>query len=87
MVCGNNDIGIATAEKMKEFRIVIWAQHGIYAVGKNMDEAFGLIETVEKAAELWLKYSHLPIVNTITDDNLKELVREFNLNCREGILK
>lgn len=87
MVCGNNDIGIATAEKMKEFRIVIWAQHGIYAVGKNMDEAFGLIETVEKAAELWLKYSHLPIVNTITDENLKELVREFNLKCREGILK
>lgn len=87
MVCGNNEIGIATAEKMKEYRIVVWAQHGIYAVGKNIDEAFGLIETVEKAAELWLKYAHLSIINKITDENLKELAKVFKINPREGILK
>lgn len=87
MVCGNNKIGIATAKKMKEFRIVIWAMHGIYGVGKDMDEAFGLIETVEKAAELWLKYSQLPVVNRISDKELKELAEVYNLKPREGILR
>ena len=29
MVCGNTEIGIVTAEKMKQYRSVIWGQHGI----------------------------------------------------------
>lgn len=33
---------------MKKFRLVVWTNHGIYGTGKTMDEAFGLIETVEK---------------------------------------
>lgn len=31
------------------------AQHGIYGAGKNLDETFGLIETAEKAAEIYMK--------------------------------
>ena len=45
-----NEIGQATAEKMKTARLVVWAQHGIYGAGKDLDETFGLIETAEKAA-------------------------------------
>lgn len=48
MLCGTNSIGEATAEKMKEFRLVVWGMHGIYGAGKTMDETFGLIETVER---------------------------------------
>ena len=83
MVCGNNKIGIATAEKMNDYRIVIWAMHGIYGAGKDMDETFGLIETVEKAAELWLKYSHLKVVNKISEQQLIELANVFGIKPRE----
>ncbi|PWM72774.1 MAG: rhamnulose-1-phosphate aldolase [Bacillota bacterium] len=86
MLCGNNEIGKATAEKMEEFRLVVWANHGIYGAGKTMDEAFGLIETVEKAAELYLKIAHLPRVNTITDEQLKIIADGFNLKAKEGWL-
>lgn len=86
MLCGNNDIGVATAEKMKEFRIVVWANHGIYGAGRTMDEAFGLIETVEKAAELYLKIAHLPRVNTITDEQLRIIEKGFGLKAKEGWL-
>lgn len=79
MVCGTNEIGIATAEKMKEFRLVVWGQHGIYGCGKDLDEAFGLIETVEKAAQLYMMTAHLPRVNTITDPDLIEIVKAFKL--------
>ena len=51
MLCGTNSIGEATAEKMATARLVVWAQHGIYGAGADLDETFGLIETAEKAAE------------------------------------
>ncbi len=52
LVPGTNEIGVATAEKMKESRLVLWPQHGIYGTGRDMDEVFGLIETAE--TESWL---------------------------------
>lgn len=86
MVCGTNEIGAATAEKMKEYRLVVWTLHGIYGCGNDMDEAFGLIETVEKAAKMYMLTAHLPIVNTISDENLMGLVKRFNLNYRKEFL-
>lgn len=86
MLCGTNTIGEATAEKMGEFRTVIWGLHGIYCAGKDMDEAFGLVETVEKAAELYMKVAHLPRINTITDDQLRSLANLFGIAYREDFL-
>ena len=53
MCFGTKEIGQKTAEKIKSFRIVLWANHGIYGAGKDINEAFGLIDTVEKAAEVY----------------------------------
>lgn len=86
MLCGTNSIGEATAEKMKEFRLVVWAMHGIYGAGKTLDEAFGLIETVEKAAQIYMLTANLPRLNTITDENLKELAEAFKVDYRKDFL-
>ncbi len=86
MLCGTNEIGEATAEKMKTFRLVIWSMHGIYGVGKTMDEAFGLIETVEKAAQIYMLTCNRPRINTITDEQLKTLAEGFKVNYRKDFL-
>ena len=86
MLCGTNSIGEATAEKMATARLVVWAQHGIYGAGADLDETFGLIETAEKAAEIYMKIAHLPLVNTITDAQMHELEGRFQLTVREGYL-
>ena len=86
MVCGTNDIGIATAEKLRESRLCVWAAHGIYGVGKDLDEAFGLIETVEKAAQLYMLSVNAGIKNGITDDQLKDLAAVFGLNYNKAYL-
>lgn len=86
MLCGTDEIGIATAKKMEEFRLVIWAMHGIYAAGKTMDETFGLIETVEKAAEIYMLTAHLPRINTIKDEDMLKLAELFKVNCRKDFL-
>lgn len=86
MLCGTNEIGEATAEKMETARLVVWSQHGIYGAGKDLDETFGLIETAEKAAEIYMKIAHLPLINTITDEQMHLLEQRFNVKAREGYL-
>lgn len=86
MLCGTNEIGQATAEQMGTARLVVWSQHGIYGAGKDLDETFGLIETAEKAAEIYMKIAHLPRVNTITDEQLHLMEGRFGIKAREGWL-
>ena len=86
MVCGTNEIGEATAKKMEEFRVVVWSQHGVYGVGKDLDETFGLIETVEKAAQIYLLINDRKWLQTITDNDLRDLAKAFNLTYREDFL-
>ena len=87
MLCGTTEIGVATARKMKEFRLVVWAMHGIYGAGKTLDETFGLIETVEKAAQIYMLTAHLPRVNTIKDEDMLKLLELFGVkNYRKDFL-
>ena len=86
MLCGTNEIGEATAEKMNTARLVVWSQHGIYGAGVDLDETFGLIETAEKAAEIYMKTAHLKRINTITDGEMHLLEARFGIKAREGYL-
>lgn len=82
MLCGTDTIGMATAEKMKEFRTVIWSLHGVYGAGKDLDECFGLVETCEKAATIYNLIGTRPLKNTLTEDNMKELIDLFGISPR-----
>lgn len=86
ILCGGEEIGIATAEKMKEYRSVVWAQHGLFCTGKTLDEVFGLIETIEKAAEIYVKICDKKIYQSITNENLIELAKAFKIDYRKGII-
>ena len=86
MLCGNNTIGEATAKKMEEFRLVVWGMHGIYGAGKDIDETFGLIETVEKAAQIYMLTCNMPRINTIKDTELQELAEAFGVKYRKDFL-
>lgn len=85
-LCGTKEIGTATAAKMDYVRLVIWANHGIYGAGKSLDEAFGLIETVEKAAQIYMLTSHLSRINTISDEQLREIAEKYSPIYREDYL-
>ncbi|WP_172193649.1 rhamnulose-1-phosphate aldolase [Saccharibacillus qingshengii] len=86
MVPGSSEIGRATAEKMREYHAVIWPQHGIFGTGTSMDEAFGLIETIEKAAQIYMLVAHHEIKQRITEQQLIDLAAAFGVTPRPGIL-
>ncbi|MCL2016395.1 MAG: rhamnulose-1-phosphate aldolase [Defluviitaleaceae bacterium] len=88
IVPGTNEIGKATSAKMAAARLVIWPHHGIYAAGCSLDEAFGLIETAEKAATIYTAVcAQGGKKQTITDSELNDLGKAFGVVPRKGILK
>jgi rhamnulose-1-phosphate aldolase len=87
LIPGTNEIGIATSEKMKETRLVVWPHHGIYGAGETMDETFGLIETAEKAAQVYtIVRVQGEVLQTITDEQLKMLGERFGVTPKSGYL-
>lgn len=87
IVPGTTAIGEATAEKMEDVRLVLWPHHGIFGAGTTLDETFGLIETAEKAAEVYtIVCTQGGKKQTITDAQLQELADAFGVNPRKGIL-
>ena len=88
MTPGTNEIGRATADKMKQFRAVMWPHHGIFAVGDDLDETFGLIETIEKAALIFttIKAQGGDIKQSITDQDLKDLASDFGVTPNPDFL-
>ena len=57
--------------------------HGITAVGASLDEVFGLIETVEKAAEIYIKISDKPNRQGIDKAMLRDVADAFNLEIKK----
>ena len=86
MVSSHPGIGLASAEKFKDYRILIWALHGCTVAGDTLDEAFGLMETVEKGAEIYMKIQSSGYVTGIDDASLKQVAEAFDLKVREGWL-
>lgn len=88
IIPGTNEIGEATAKKMEDVRLVVWPHHGIFGAGTTMDETFGLIETAEKAAQVYtIVCAQGGKKQTITDQQLQDLADAFNVVPRPGILK
>lgn len=86
MVPGSIEIGIETAKLISSYRAVIWTFHGIFGSGSDFDETFGLIHTIEKAAEIYLKAKSAGIVRTITDDEFKALAEAFGVTLNKDFL-
>lgn len=88
MVAGTVELGEASAEKMESSRIVVWPHHGIMGAGQSMDDAFGLVETAEKAADIYMRAISAPggIIQKITDQQLWDLADRFGVVPKAGIL-
>ena len=52
MVPGGTDIAKATCVEMEKYDAAIWAFHGLFVSGPSLDIAFGLMHTIEKAAQI-----------------------------------
>ncbi len=75
MIPGGAQIGILTSELIQSHDAVMWAHHGLFCCGRNFDDAFGLMETIDKAAHIYLMVegTSLKRINRIEDSLLYEI--------------
>ncbi len=88
-VPGGREIAVATSELMKKYDVAIWAHHGMFCSGPDFDITFGLMDTVEKSAEILVKVLSITPskLQTITADNFRDLAKDFNVSLPEEFLK
>lgn len=88
MVPGGREIAVATSELMKHYDVAIWAHHGMFCSGADFDEAFGLMHTVEKSAEILVKVLSMQPYKrqTIQPDEFRALAKDFHVSLPEKFL-
>ena len=88
MVPGGREIGEKTAEILKTRDVAVWAHHGMFVCGHDFDEAFGLMHTVEKSAEILVKVMSITDRkrNTIGPDDFRALQEPFGIELPERYL-
>jgi rhamnulose-1-phosphate aldolase len=80
MVPGTDTIGDATAAALAHHPLALWPFHGVFAAGTTLNEAFGLIDTVEKASELLVNVIAMGGPRqTISTQNLIDLAKHFGV--------
>lgn len=84
---GTESIGRATAKKLERSRIVVWANHGVMATGTSFQDCFGLIETVDKSAGIYLDTLSLQKYDGLTDEQIIAFGESLNLSPRKDIFE
>lgn len=88
MVPGSMQLARASSEKMKQFDAVVWAHHGLFASGPDFDTAFGLMHTVEKAAQVRVLVTNAGGARQlITDDEIRAIAEGCGVQIREAFLQ
>jgi rhamnulose-1-phosphate aldolase len=75
---GSEDLADASLAAFQEHRIIVWEMHGCTAVGRDASEAFDLIDTVNKAAEIFFicrNAGYEP--KGLSEEQIRELVEFF----------
>ena len=67
---------------------MMWAHHGMFCSGEDFDLTFGLMHTVEKAAEILVKVLSITPnkLQTIQADEFRKLAKDFNVELPEKFL-
>lgn len=87
MLPGSAELADVTARSLARRRAAVWQFHGVLASGRNLDAAFGLIDTIEKAAAIYARaVSAGGVRNQLSIQQLRDLARNFRVNPDEAIL-
>ena len=54
MVPGGREVAVATSKLMEAYNNVVWAHHGLFCAADTFDNAMGQMETIEKAARIFM---------------------------------
>jgi len=87
-VPGSIEAAVATAERMQQCDAAVWSHHGMFCSGEGFDVTFGLMHTIEKAAEILVKVRAMGGKrHALTPDMLRKLEEPFGIELPENFLQ
>ncbi|PHR92356.1 MAG: rhamnulose-1-phosphate aldolase [Robiginitomaculum sp.] len=77
---GSLELGLASAELVKDHRLVLWHMHGCLATGSTLADAFDYMEVFEKCAGLYwtLRAAGIDPVG-MTDEHIEKTLSAFGI--------
>lgn len=87
---GSAELARKTAELMEDYRAVVWSSHGVVACSETFDDTFGLVDSLEKAAGIYLsaraaRGGQEP-ANLLSDAQLREICESYEIEPNAGFL-
>ena len=82
MMAGSPEIAAATADALLRRNLAVWQFHGVFATGRNLDAAFGLIDMADKAAQIYLMARAAGrVACTLTTDQVARIAANFKVTA------
>ncbi len=80
LLTGSEKIAQATIKALEKHRVILWEKHGCMAIGETPDEAFDLLDIVNKSASIFLTCKKAGYeAEGISKKDLDELRKVFNI--------
>ena len=74
------ELANATIKELEEYDVVMWEKHGVCSVGENIMEAFDMVDTLSKSAQIYLTAKSMGFEPEGTSfEQMEELRITFNL--------
>ena len=77
---GSFELADATVKELEKYDVVMWEKHGVVAVGEDIMEAFDMIDTLSKSAQIYLTARSMGFEpEGLTPEQMNEMKITFNL--------
>lgn len=88
MVPGGREIAVVTSKLMEKYNNVVWAHHGLFCAADTFDNAMGQMETIEKAAKIYMTIaaSGKKVLQGITNEGYLAIGKTYNVSIPKRFL-
>lgn len=79
-VPGSKELADETLKQLDEYDVVLWEKHGVVSVGKDVGEAFDMIDTLSKSAQIYVNAKNMGFEpDGMSNEQMNTIKKLFNL--------
>lgn len=74
------ELANATLKELEEYDVVMWEKHGVFAIGPDIMEAFDMVDTLSKSAQIYINSRNMGFEpEGMNEEQMKEMTVAFHL--------
>lgn len=79
-VPGSVELANKTMSELADYDVVLWEKHGVFAIGKDVMDAFDMVDTLSKSAQIYQTAKNMGFEpEGMSEERMEELKVIFNL--------